>query len=259
MSAPDATRFPRTEALLTVANGNWGATSLAAVRAVLGSVYDVLANAFEAQPDAPLRVARWDQPPRVLYDKRPYEVRLNARDRYWCQYVYQFSHELCHVMTHFDRYQEHKHNWFEESLCELASLFVLHRLATVWVENPPPDIFGASGFAPNHRAYAEKIEAKHRAVLGGALPEWFAGNIGELEANARKRELNGVVAVSLLDRFRDDPSLWRDCGWLNHWDPRSDATFSGYLDSWSACLQANGMEDGTTAIVRELLRPRVAV
>ncbi len=141
----------------------------------------------------------------------------------------------------------------------MASLFVLHRLATVWVENPPPDVFGASGFAPNHRAYAEKIEAQHRAVPGGVLPEWFSENIGTLEAAPFERDLNGVVTVSLLDRFRDDPSLWRGCGWLNRWDPRSDATFSDYLDSWSACLQTNGMEDRATTIVRELFLPDVAL
>ncbi len=259
MIQPMATSALDGERRLTVANDNWGATSLLAVLAVLESAYAILIDVFGTPPDAPVRVARWDQDPRTLYGKRPYEIRLSARDRYWCQYVYQFSHELSHVMTHFDRYKEHKHNWFEESLCEMASLFVLHRLATVWVEDPPPDIFGASGFAPNHRAYAEQIEATHRAVLSGTLPEWFAGNIGDLRADPYRRELNGVVAVSLLDRFRDDPSLWRDCGWLNHWDPRSDATFSDYLDSWSACLRANGMEDGTTTIVRELFQPGVAV
>ncbi len=259
MTLSIATSAPDKGRRLTVVNDNWGATSLTAVLAVLESACAVLTDAFGTPPDAPVRVARWDRDPRALYDRRPYEIRLSARDRHWCQYVYQFSHELCHVMTHFDRYKEHRHNWFEESLCEMASLFVLHRLATVWVENPPPDILGASGFAPNHRAYAEKIEATHRAVPGGVLPEWFAANIGILEAAPCKRNLNGVVAVSLLDRFRDDPSLWRDCGWLNHWDPRADATFSDYLDSWSACLRTNGMENRMTTIVRELFLPDVAL
>ncbi len=239
---------------LTVVNGNWGATSLAAVRAVLESAYDVLTDVFGRTPAAPVRIGHWCQDPCTFHDERPYEIRLSARDRYWSQYIYQFSHELCHVMIHYDRYKRHKHNWFEESLCELASLFVLHRLAAVWAEDPPPDILDASGFAPNHRTYAGKIEAKYGSLPGSTLPEWFIRNIGVLEADPYKRDLNGVVAVSLLGRFRNEPSLWRDCGWLSHWDPHLDATFPDYLDSWSGCMRAKGLKDRAAAIVRELFR-----
>lgn len=236
---------------LRVANDNWGATSLAAVHAVLGSVYDVLTDAFGASPDAPVNVARWDQDPRALYDKRPYDIRLNARDRYWCQYVYQFAHELCHVMTGFDRYREHRHKWFEETLCELASLFVLHRLATVWDEAPPREVTGARGFAPNHESYAENLQIGYGAVLDIDLPEWLAGSIESLEADPCRRDLNGVAAVSLLGRFRENPSLWRDCGYLNRWDPRVDVTFADYLDSWGACLPRKGRTGRVPVIVKE--------
>ena len=239
---------------LRVANDNWGATSLVAVHAVLGSVYDVLTDAFGASPDAPVNVARWDQDPHALYDQRPYEIRLNARDRYWCQYVHQFAHELCHVMTGFDRHHEHRHQWFEEALCELASLFVLHRLAVVWKETPPPDIIGAEDFASNHRTYAEDVQTRGSAVRESDLPEWLTTNIERMETDPCVRELNRVVAVSLLDRFRKDPSLWRDCALLNQWDPRADATFADYLDSWTACLRADGHEDRVAATVRKLFR-----
>ena len=77
--------------LLTIENGNWGGTSLRAVRAVLKSAFDVLLDAFGRLPDAPIYVARWSQAPRVFYDYRPYQIRISAHDTYWCQYVYQFS------------------------------------------------------------------------------------------------------------------------------------------------------------------------
>ena len=240
---------------LTLANDNWGATSLRAVHAVLMSAYRVLTDGFGTTPDAAVNVARWDRDPLALHDRRPYEIRLNTRDRYWSQYVYQFSHELCRVMVGFDRYREHKHKWFEEALCELASLFVLHRLATVWEETPPPGITGARDFAPNHRRYAEDIQARNPAVPGRHLPEWLAAHIATLEADPYRRDLNGVVAVSLLDRFREDPSLWRDCGWLNRWDPRADAAFTDYLDSWTAHLNASGHDHRVTAILKQFFRP----
>lgn len=238
---------------LLVMNDNWGATSLAAVRSVLASAYEVLTEAFGTLPDTEVRVGRWDQAPRTLSDKRPYEIRLSARDRYWCQYVYQFSHELCHIMTGFDRHREHKHNWFEESLCELASLFVLHRLARVWTEAPPPNIVGASEFAPNHEIYAKNVQAKYPAVPERDLAKWFDRKVQSMETDPYLREYNGVVAVFLLSRFREDASMWRDCAWLNRWDPCANATFAEYLDSWTACLRTNGRAGRVPAVVRKLL------
>ena len=75
---------------LRVENGNWGGTSLRTITAVLTSAADVLLHAFGRSPDAPIQVAWWSQDPRVFDDRRPYQIRLNARDRYWCQFVYQF-------------------------------------------------------------------------------------------------------------------------------------------------------------------------
>lgn len=224
--------------LLIIENGNWGGTSLRTVHAVLKSAFDVLLDAFGKFPDYPVHVARWSQDPRVFYDYRPYQIRISAHDTYWCQYVYQFSHELCHVMTNFDRHKEHKHKWFEESLCELASLFVLHRLATVWKERPPAEIIDAAEFAPHFRTYADDVGNDIGNVKTDRrdLPQWLTKHIDTLEANPFNRELNRILAVAPLDRFLEDPSLWRDCGWLDHWDPSANATFRDYLDSWAALL-----------------------
>ena len=225
---------------MIIENGNWGGTSLRTVRAVLKSAFDVLLDAFGKLPDAPVRVARWSQDPRVFYDYRPYEIRISARDTYWCQYVYQFSHELCHVMTNFDRHKEHKHKWFEESLCELASLFVLHRLATIWKEHPPAEIIDAVEFAPHFRAYAYDVGRKisSHLTLATIFQKWLSEAYRfTLEAySVRAQTQRYDSRLLLLDRFLEDPSLWRDCGWLDHWDPSANETFRDYLNSWAALL-----------------------
>ena len=244
---------------LIVENGNWGAVSLSAIHAWLASAAGVLLEAFGTPPDAPVRVARWDQGPRVFHDIRPYEIRISARDTYWCQYIHQFSHELCHVMAGFDRIKKHPHKWFEESLCELAPLFVLRRLAEVWADEPPPHIYGASEFAPNHAIYAEGIEEQYRASPGTALPGWLVANIGTLETDPSRRDLNGVVAVALLDSFRCDPTLWRDCLALNRWDASADTTFSDYLESWTTCLRECGSDARAPTLVRKAFRPGLAI
>ena len=237
-------------ASLTVVNGNWGATSLRAIRAVLESARDVLAEAFGETPDAPVRVSPWNGAGSlVVHGKRPYEILLTARDRYWSRYVHQFSYQLCHVMTRFDRCRGHRHEWFEGSLCELASLCVLHRLAQVWAERPSPDVAGAAGFAPNHRTYAEKTAQRYERPAD--LPAWLGENVETLQADPARHDLNGVVALALLTRFLEDPSLWSECAWLNRWDARADETFRDHLDSWAARLRASGLEGRAPAMLKE--------
>lgn len=239
---------------LIVENGNWGAVSLSSVHGVVESAYAVLVEAFEKEPEDIIHLIPWNREyPLAVYDRRPYQIYLSARDSYWSQYVYQFSHELCHILTNFDRARQHRHKWFEESLCELSSLFVLHRLAETWAESPPPSVFEAADFAPNHREYAEYIEAKYSMSSSEEISRWLAENISALETSSEKRELNGVVTVALLNRFREDSSLWSECGWLNHWDPEEDDTFREYLDSWSDCLRAKGISSRAPDIAKGLL------
>lgn len=244
-----------TEDAVTVINGNWGLTSLSAVRAVLLSAYGVLARSFEAAPEAAVHVSRWNRDyPFTVYDKRPYQVFLSARDTYWSQYVYQFSHELCHILTHFDSSKKHRHKWFEESLCELASLHVLRSLARDWKEDPPSEVYEASAFAKHHLSYAEEVERKTSIPPQSDLPGWLNRNIGLMEDAPTRRELNRVVAVSLSGNFRQNPALWRDCRWLNRWDVRKDGTFGEYLNSWADCLREHGpnKEPRAPEVVRQL-------
>lgn len=53
-------------------------------------------------------------------------VYLSAKDGFWCQIIYQLSHELSHVaMECYPRKKELK--WISECLCESASIYVLRR------------------------------------------------------------------------------------------------------------------------------------
>ena len=87
------------------------------IESTLKSVLNEFMPAFDALPNASLHVAWWarPQPPKVLFDRRPYEIRINAQVNGWSQHDYQFSHELCHVMTNYDLEKEQRHTWFEES------------------------------------------------------------------------------------------------------------------------------------------------
>ena len=246
------------EPAVTIANGNWGATSLRAAGAVLESAAAVLCGAFDRWPDAPVHVMPGDGSPYVAWDRRPYRIWLSARDTYWCQYAHQFSRELCHVLVNFDRIRHHRHKWFEESLCELAALFVLIRLSRRFRHCPPPEVFGAEEFAPHFATYAHSIAGSVPAVSRAHLPGWLSGNLPALETHHVDRTLNRTVAVAMLDSFLDDESLWRDCVALNSWDASADASFADHLDSWTTHLLTTKCVARTPRLVRGLFCAKFA-
>lgn len=238
--------------LVTIENGNWGATDLRAIGALLQSAASVLCDAFGRRPDASVLVSPWDQPPMVAWDKRAYRIWISARDTYWCQYAYQFSHELCQLLVNFGRLGHHRHKWFEESICELSALFVLHRLSEEFRQAPPSEVLGAEEFAPHFATYAEEVASSARRVRRAELPVWFSMNVHDLEERRVDRDLNRIVAVALLDSFVADRSLWRDCGSLNLWNAAEDRTFADHLDSWATCLRAKGVVPQAPPLVRSL-------
>ena len=239
---------------LTVQDGDWGSTSLSAILGVLESVFKELSAVTETAPDDRIEVSRWARDyPMAVQGRRPYKIYLTASDTYWSQYVYQFSHELCHVLIRSDRVADHKHKWFEEALCEAASLFVLRRLVSVWAKAPPLAVFKAAEFAPSHGTYAERVEKRHAANLEASLPKWFRDHCEELESDRYDRSLNGVMAIALLSEFRKNSSLWRDCTSLNSWDANQDEDFRAYLNSWSSNLAGSNIRPKLPCVVAKRL------
>lgn len=242
---------------ITICNANWGATSLSAIRGVLESVLGVLTAPFARVPAEPIRVLPWfGDSPSVAEDQRPYEVFLTARNRNWSRYGFEFAQQVCHILTNYDNCKGHRHKWFEETLCQVASLFALHRMADSWVESPPPTVPEAAEFAPYHREHAERIERQHEPPPPADLPEWLREEIYRLEADSADRTRTMTLAVALLPEFRRDPSLWADCGALNTWDAHGDRDFTAYLDSWAARLRELGAVPRTPLYLRRLLDSR---
>ena len=60
------------------------------------------------------------------------------------------------------------------------------------------------------------------------------------------------MAIALLDRFLEDPSLWRDCGQLNCWDANANETFESYLDAWAEQLKMEGTSPRVPNLVEGL-------
>ena len=238
---------PRVEiSSIRVVGGGWGSADLGDIRQVLNLVARQFVAAFGDRAPPPIQVLHRFGTPQVLYDLSPegeFVVALTARNERWYQYTYQFSHELCHVLSRFERKGRgaeivRQNQWFEESLCETASLYALRRLAADWAAEPLSARFPGAGLVFGEYA-DELISQPHRRLPEGVtFPSWFAANRDALRDEPYQREKNELVAAVLLPLFESDPHSWASLAFLNAKEHAQTTTFEGYLDAWRSASPA---------------------
>ena len=243
---------------IEVGKGDWGTARTEDIQVVLDAVAGEFLSHVGASGEAlKIRVIPRSGSPRVRYERGAngeYVVQLTARDDRWFQYVFQFSHELCHVLSNFDHKEmrggkvAEGNQWFEESLCEAASIFGLKRLAEVWESNPPKRDW--MGYGAILRAYADHLEGEPHRRLSASMSfqRWFEKNQAKLDENPYLREKNEVVATNLLPLFERRPELWRAVTYLNS-DERSAAKpFGAYLGDWYAACPDKALPSAIFAL-----------
>ncbi len=189
------------------------------------------------------------------YKVDPFVVDLSAKlateKPFWGQFIYQFAHEFCHVLSGHNRLRESPSNWwFHEALCELASSFALRSMAREWPTNAPDD---------NWRGYAwhmQKYECGERCEYEAILKEKYGDNINlctwlskyedelreisEQNSNGRgytneDRAKFALIAYTLLPIFESNPSGWNTISKL----PASNSHIEEYLDKWLAAVDVD--------------------
>jgi hypothetical protein len=227
----------RQRLVIRVQPGGWSTATPAEVEAVLYSVATELLSHFPATRLYPIVVSHSHEAPAALYErgaKGEYRVHLTAKGREWSHYAYEFAHELSHILTNYQHHVDLKmtshHQWFEETLCEVASLYVLKRLATTWQTAPPYADW--QSYAPEFQAFVERfLNEPHRQMpRNQALRTWFAERSGALRESPYVREHNEVVANVLLPLFEENPRIWGAIAYLNL--VKTGADFREYLQSW---------------------------
>ena len=201
------------------------------VKAVLYSASRPLWRQF---PDRELKPILVDPRggPIVLFrrgENGEYLVRLDTGETYWAQYSYQFAHELCHILCGYDE-DVHRNKWFEESLCEVASLYTLRAMSEDWKTDPP--YANWTNYSTALKKYADERIASAPLPESKTLAEWFADHEATLYSNATDRKLNNVVAVQLLPLLEEEPTRWESVTWLNRAKSTQSQTFGDYLSDW---------------------------
>ena len=224
---------------ITVLHADWGNARPEDIKALLEDVTSHLTRPLRTPLECAILVVAapetdqdTDRVPMARYrisTQDPFVIQLAAKDTNWCQYAYQFSHELCHVISDYERLGEGTPNgWFHEAICELASVFTLRRMAERWVTNAP---FGNwSDYADALARYAEDSLARDERQLpaGMTLGEWLALHEERLRSDRYQRDANATAAYALLPVFESAPGGWNAVRLL----PNSTETLTDYIRHW---------------------------
>ena len=242
------------DASIRVHPGDWGGANTRDIEAVLQSVAGVLLPDFPRHRSASIEVRSSAAGPRVLASRSAdggYQVLLNVQGARWDQFAYQFSHELCHIVSEFDRREVaapglRSYQWFEETICEAVSLVTLNRLASSWRRSPPRAAWAS--YAPAFARYAERLVAsEHRRLPAGkSLLAWYRENEHGLESDPYLREKNEAAAMALIELLEGEPGSLAAIAYLN--ESRAPATFAAYLAAWRDCCP-----EPQRAFVRQLI------
>jgi hypothetical protein len=224
--------------------GDWGGSVPEDVRAVASSVAGTF-DAFDADEDLAILLRPTpteDDAPVTLFEPGPsgeYVILANARGNRWARLAFQFAHEFCHVLADVRTYRADDFLWFEEVLCETASLFALHATSCRWAVDPPYE---------NWRDYAESLDAyatqhleNHVRQLpaGKSFPVWFEEVLPSLATQPKQRDLNTTIAAELLPVFERRPDAWRAVRTLHQFTRPAAASIAEFLTSWQgACGEA---------------------
>ena len=231
------------ELLITVEPGDWGRAGIRDIKAVLQSVGDTMIQDFPNRAFGHVVVRHGESGPRVLArktEKGAYRVELNVQGARWDQFAYQFAHELCHILSNYDQRpvasvsERRAHQWFEEALCEAVSIHTLRRMTAVWRHAPPRP--GWESYASAFEDYAQRLSrAQHRQLApDDTFKQWYARNLGYLEANPYLRARNELIALQFISLFDSSPGGIRAIGYLHHEAPTRPG-FDAYLMSWLDC------------------------
>ena len=242
--------------------GAWGMSPPNAVIRVLLRARDVSLSGIELfsdrQPKTIRIESRADGFPAIwLHESNPdmawILVTIGACD--WCQLVYQFGHELGHVLCNsWDKLARPSApcQWFEESLAEAFTLRGLGLLAESWEHDPPFN--GDADFANSIRQYRnDRIKRYEAQTPNQNCASWFHTARSVLDLRGGESGAEGPATLEILAELEKSNACVEDLGAVNRWPLRSAVPLEDYLALWEKSCAEIGARGRLPKQVRRLL------
>ena len=167
-------------------------------------------------------------------------ISLSVSGDFWCQWVYQFSHEYCHHLINGELSGVRSGLiWFEEIICELSSMYHLYLLHQQWSDSAEPR---KKGYAKNFQSYLNELLQKNSELLSQTNESgWLESWSPLLSEDEYHRDHYNAIATKIFPLFVEYPSLWKII--LQFGDMRSWGSLEELFDH----LQSNAV--GTDYII----------
>ncbi len=227
-----ATSRPNADGLrIIVLPDDWGDSGIEDIKKVADSTAHPIASLLESSGFSPILLQRSRSGPVTLYKRgvgNEYIVKLDTEDRAWAQLAFQFAHEFCHILCNY-RNVDNPQLWFEETICEVASLYSLRQMGEHWKTNPPYSNWKSYSVALTNYAN-DRIDEQQKN--NQSLAEFYRNNMAALTKSGTDRELNNFIAIKLLKTFEQTPSGWQSIRYLNLGEAGENDSFQAYLSGW---------------------------
>lgn len=194
-------------------DSNWGSANMDVIPIIISSIIQEFCQVLGSSWRCPhtLVISHWDKeyPMCCRSTDNKTHIFLTSKDNYWCQYTYQFAHEFCHFIIDgpLDGKLETSF-WFEESICEMASMFFLRKVADSW-KNPILNFPRAlQTFAPSNITYLMNLTHKYPNI-DVPLRQWILQKMDVLNEDRYNRKEYNMIAKVLLPLFKDKPQMWK--------------------------------------------------
>lgn len=243
-----------------ISKGGWGDE----IEQLLNTVKDVMDGLFQKSACKDVLVEYSENGPMLdlIYspNNKNYKILLNVEGGCWNQFVFQFAHEYCHILIGTEKTYSYcvegnyYFMWFEEALCELASLVTLLYVSSVWKEKFISDkgdyipffykyFINRLSCVPKYNDFKTWLAANYKVLSRDYILEYQKNT--KVDNSVRLRGL--VVAHALLPCARH-PKFWVLIGKLEELQP--------FLGSDKICilLQELSAVVGTDAALVDCLK-----
>lgn len=191
-------------------NKNWfvgyndSAEDLSQFKLVVDDVLEVF-NQFAPIPlERQMIITKWDRDYPMYSNDHKNIYLCPASPSNWAQITYQLSHELCHFFI-YDGIKIQNYKWFEETLCELSSLFFLKQMSKYW--NASISLQKKSYHSAFESYFNSAILDVEKVSLTEAGKDSALANY--LANHDVDRLKNRYFAVKLLPIFEKSNALWK--------------------------------------------------
>lgn len=197
--------------------------------------------------------------PRIEY--RPWDpdtqyIFLSVSGEWWQeQLFYQFGHEFCHILhNHGDFGVNHPNKWFYESLCMMASIWVMNDMAENWSDISPKKEWNQWG--EWIKIYADTNKNTQERQFRGTGKEWLNKFEQFLRDDADNHFTHHSLVAQLsykffLSIFEENPESWNAIRQM----PTSKNNISEYMKDWHKIVDSQDkkiVEDIAEAIGIEI-------